>query len=504
MLTLLDFNRTVLSAVVPRRKMMLALTWDRSDPVCLLASVKGRQIRIEAAEVLAHDPNDDTDAADRVGQWLSDKGVKQATTLVGLGRSQVDIRQMSLPPTRDDELPQLVRNQAALENGDISDEDTLDFYTLNDDPNEPRNVAAVALSPEVLQQARRLVDDAGQVPSALLLRSLASGSLLRRIARPTYGRCLLISLLGGEADVSILSAGEVVFARTVRFADELSAASLASQLATEIQRSIVTAALDENQTPERIYVFGAPAECEPLIAQLADDVQMAVSLVDPFDGVEANSPIPNSHRYAPLVGMIHDHVDRAHRVDFIHPKQPPPPLNYRRQIAFYGTVAAALLAIVAFALSDRLAQANATNKGLSQNLRGLERRLKKTQPKKAVVDAVHAWQDRGVNWLDELKDLSIRFPKGSDAVVDRMSMTPGGESTHGIVDFQVRVRNPDIVAEMEDQLRDTRHQVRSKRVAEQSKRSAYPWQFQATVQIHGHKEQNTSASAAAAVDDSAP
>ncbi len=105
-------------------------------------------------------------------------------------------------------------------------------------------------------------------------------------------------------------------------------------------------------------MFGAWDDSEQLVQDLADDLALPASLLDPLrsEHVEGTPPA-NVARLSPLVGMIHEHFDRAHPLDFLHPKQPPPPPNYYRRAAFYAAAVLALMSIGAYYVWEANSQA---------------------------------------------------------------------------------------------------------------------------------------------------
>ena len=82
------------------------------------------------------------------------------------------------------------------------------------------------------------------------------------------------------------------------------------------------------------------------VEQLADELQLTVSLLDPLSGIDvpAGRRPEQIHRYAALIGMIRDYVDGTTTLDLANPKQPPPSPRVGRKIAAVCD-AAALVAL---------------------------------------------------------------------------------------------------------------------------------------------------------------
>ncbi len=97
-----------------------------------------------------------------------------------------------------------------------------------------------------------------------------------------------------------------------------------------------------------------------------------------------------------------------------------------------------------------------------------------------IVDAVATWQRTDITWLDELQELSDRFPQRRESLVRRLSAQAASDGT-GVVDLSVQVRSPEVVTELESAIRDHRHSVSSKRVTEVADSAELNWSFETRV-----------------------
>ena len=107
---------------------------------------------------------------------------------------------------------------------------------------------------------------------------------------------------------------------------------------------------------------------------------------------------------------------------------------------------------------------------------------RKAVKQKNRIEAIAAWKNRDVNWLEELRDLSIRFPGPRDAVVLRMSMRPS-QGAGGLIDLQGLVRDPKVVVNLERQVRDDFRTVRSRRVQQRTQEDDYTWLYETSVSV---------------------
>ena len=473
--------------ILSRKQPLLAVSWDQQQVVYVLAQVTGEKISIQAADSISRSTDEDDSApvADLLRERLAHLKVKREKVLVGLARSQVEMLDLTLPPAKDEELPELVRNQTMQQYTDVTDDSVIDFISLDTDPTQPRRVAAAVAPAELLKQIQQQCAYAGQSPACITLRPLSAASLCCRIVGPMTHKCLLVSRLDNEADFSIISQGKVIFSRTIRLASEPSEDAVAQQIISEIKRSLLVApqTSEEDEPVERVYLLGAFTAQEETLGQLADELDLPVSLLNPLKGLELQPDVrPDTVRhFAGLLGMIRDHVDGRHGIDFVNPRRPPSPPNYRRKFALYGAVAAVGAGMMFYHFFDQVSQAKQNVTVLSGQLKKAEGLLDATNKQKAIVNAVARWQADDVNWLDELRDLSVRFPGTGDAVVQRLSAATAGDG--GVVDLQVHVRDPSVMTELENKFRDRFHQVRVKGATQRSEEDAFGWQSDVTVYV---------------------
>ena len=202
---------------------LLALEWNGSEARLVVASTRGDQVIIEQAfsvELRPREPDGDKSEVDigaRLAAALGARGLGRLDTLVAIGRTNIELRQLLLPPAPDDELPDLVRFQAMREFNEFDEKWLLDFVPLGDSPDEPRTVLAAAIGPELVEQIQQTCQAAGLKPRRLVLRACAAASLLARAESTRQGELrLLIDLLSDEADLTVMSDGRVVFLRTTR------------------------------------------------------------------------------------------------------------------------------------------------------------------------------------------------------------------------------------------------------------------------------------------------
>ncbi len=428
-------------------------------------------------------------AAQDLAKQLKAHQLSSFQLLIGLPRSQVDMLTLHLPPASTAELPEIVRNEVTRQLADLTEDSPIDFgLPKAPTENQPQTVEAAALRSETFELVNAVCEQLQQKPAQIVVRSLAIASLLVRQIRNLPPHSLLLNLLPSTADVSVLAGRHITFTRSVHLSIDPDGQPDIGHLADEIRRTLfvaprqATSSASEAGEVEHVYMFADLDRNSTFVKQLADELQLTVSLLDPLADIEVpEGPRPEqTHRYAALIGMIRDYVDGTTTIDLAHPKQPPPPPRWGRKAAIYGLAGLVALSIVGAVLKREVNQAAEVAESLATDVDSNRELLKKLRGKTAVLDAVQRWQQSEINWLDELRRLSDRFPPADQAVVQRISMAPSA-AARSIITMSVRVQDPSIIARLEQDLRNEAHQVSSQRISQSDPNQEFSTQFETSV-----------------------
>jgi Tfp pilus assembly PilM family ATPase len=470
---------------------LLAVEWDQSEVRYALAMTRGQQLEVVAAAATVIEARDDEPnlRAAAIGHWLRDELARhrwtRTETLVGLDRATLEVLHLALPPATDDELPELVRNQAMRESAAVTEDSLLDFVPLPDDSGD-RTVTAMALAHEMLDEIRATCTAAGVTPKRMVVRPYATTSLVTRLADPADGICLLISRFAEEVDLTVVDQGNVVYWRTVQLPSGTGADAATDALLVELRRTLMVV---QNQTGGdpigRICILGDAQTHHDLVGKITEQLALEPQLIEPFRAVEPRAGIvpENSGRYAALLGMLLDEAEkRPPSVDFLHPRRKPLPTSRRRLAAAGAALVAVVLLAVGYTVWEEFDALDAQRQQLADRRSRLEQLVKRAAKQQLVVQAVRDWKSSDVVLLDELRDLSVRLPKARDMVVLRFSKAP---SRSGWCNFNLQglVRDPLVVSRMERNLRDQFHEIRSPRLQGLRQDEYYTWRFESSITV---------------------
>jgi Tfp pilus assembly PilM family ATPase len=470
---------------------LFALEWDSREIRLMVASGRGRQVVIEQAlsipcEVDISEPNAAEQIGRRIATELDDRGLGRGEVVVAVGRNNIELRQLQLPPAPDEDLPDMVRFQATREFNELDDKWLLDFIPIEGSESTPRTVLATAIAPAVLGQIEAVCEHAGLKMRRLLLRPCEAASLLESEKSIPRGQsALLVCPLGGEADLTAVIDGVAVFLRTTRIASD--PPPLQAMLA-EIR---LTMAAASNQLGgrriESIVLCGHQQVHLDLARSIETELGIHVELFDPLGGVKlgralVQSPPQHPGRFAPLVGMLlAELTPSTHAVDFLHPRRRAErPDNRKIWVAAGVAVSVLLLAWIIYLRIDHSRLVGAVN-DLSQRSKSLDEALTRADAKgirSRTVEIAKVVGDE-VIWLDRLYDLNQSFPTAEDAVVAQL--TVNSTIRGGQIDLKGSVRKQDVIARLQEKI-GTHGEIMTLRGSSENRTdSPYPLSFDAFV-----------------------
>lgn len=467
---------------------LLALEWDDHEARAVVASVRGESAVIEEAFAVPLPPvgeqgGGDQDRGKVIGAALSARRVGRAQTLIAVGRANIELKQLSLPPSPDDELPDLVRFQAMRDFNALGENWPLDFIPLTSEADKPRPVLAAAISPDLVKQIQETAQLAGVTPERLILRPCAAASLLQRSHwREAASAQLLVDVLAEEADLTVLVDGQVVFLRTARLPGDALASDGYRPLLGEIRRTVAAARNQlEGRKVEAVHLCGSGEDHAALAAQIEQGCDLPCRLFDPFAGLKlggelSTAPPEQTGRFAPLLGMLLDEAEsKPPTIDFLNPRRRPPPPDRRRAIVWAAAAVASVVLLAYFwfwsetaAMDDQIAQ-------LEEQVRNQQALVAKFQETELAAKEIAAWTASDINWLDELRELSNDFPQAKDVLITQLRGGPRNDG--GEIALEGYLREAATSDVLEASLRDGAHRVEGRGLTQDSSKEGYAWRF---------------------------
>ncbi|MCU0958600.1 MAG: hypothetical protein MUF48_00720 [Pirellulaceae bacterium] len=475
---------------------LLALEWDGREARIAVATPRGAEVQLEdafaidipavASEDVGGDPRE---IGRRIAEALAARGLTGCDALVGLGRSSIELRSLSLPLAPPEELPDLVRFQALQAFTSIGEDWPLDFVELGEQDGA-LNVLAAVLAPKQVEHILQVCAASQLKARCLVLRPFAAASLLKRSRLPVTGHgALIVDLLADGADLTATLDGLVVFMRTVRLPAAVGTTVQAAALLGEVRRTIAAAQAQMSGVRiEQIVICGSETE-HPILAQsLRDALRLDVVVFDPFRVVRvaahlAQQPVADAGRYAPLLGMLADEMaGTRHAIDFLNPRKRPAPRSHRRRNVLIGAAVLTLLGVIGGTCWARIHTLDGQIRTLRDQIAALDKDVEQARTLVAKADAVREFTEADVTWLDELYVLAQRMPDADKVKLDEVRL---GASLKrgGVMTLKGHVTSSDIIAAFEESLRRDDNVVAGRYGTIDRNQRDYPYLLDTTVSV---------------------
>lgn len=485
---------------------ILAIDWDRHEVrgVLIASGATGTSVAgAWAASLATSDPAglSGKQIGARLAAAIHGEVSGKVTTLVGVGRDNVQMKLMTLPPAPADELPEMVRFQAEREFTTLGAEAALDFIPLTGDAETPNQVLAVALNPGGMAEAREVCEAIGVELNRVPVRGCAAAALVRRAGDVKDGHVtLVVNLLNEEADLVAVTGETVVLIRTVRLPDPTQVEGRQRALLGEIRRTMAAVRQQTGeQQVEQVFVCGGEPDGDA--DRLAKELDVPVADFDAIaqapaglatKGVDAES----LGRFAAVLGMALNEADRrAPIVDFANVRRKAEVRRFSRVQMQVAAIAALLLLWGGFYAWRQFSEKAAELAELQNRIRDVQAQTNMYKKVTAQAEAVDHWLATDVNWLDELNEFAHRvrpqplaskdFAVNDDAVITQLTLIkpPGANPVGGRMDVQAVAKSPAAVASLEQRLRDGKHTVSTGGGKLEKSIPSYDWSFGLDVRV---------------------
>lgn len=468
---------------------LLAIEWDSEEIRVVAGNATGKRPTISHAFAIpltgdssatANEPAAGRNLTAVLTAAMNQHKLARGEVLVAVPRGKAEVRPMRLPPTPDDELPDLVRFQAMRQFSSLSDEWPLDFVKIRGGANEPVSVLAAAISSETMADLGRICNSCQLTPSKLILRPFATAAMTA-LGGFDQGCVLLVELLSAEVNLTVTVDGQVAFLRSVKMPshhpDEI--------LLGELRRTIAAAQSQDGQIQvEKVVILGGGDVATGLRDQLSQSLAVPVESLDPFDQFSLECDVPQRpERFAALLGLLAgESAATVSVVDFLHPRRRPEPPNRRVKYAVYAALAASILIVGAGLVWRQLKHYDHQLSLLQAESSALDTQVDIANKLKAEVEEIDAFVRGDVNWLDELHELSRKFPPSEQAIIQQATFNSAADGGGQIV-LDGYASDPDVIQRLESGLRDESHRVMGAGARYDERQREYPWAFQERVTV---------------------
>lgn len=360
------------------------------------------------------------DAGKELRRWLDERGIEEQPVTVVLPREAVVVRRLHLPHAPEDELPDLVRFQAATKTSSPIDDLALDFLTLpRPDETAGQDVVTVTIDRRRLARITDVLTAAGLTVTRVTITPLTTGRLVRHATEPALGRTepgLVIVQQGPRIELSIFDEETLVFSHATLLPE---GTDHLKPLRSELSRSVVALTqAHPGVAIERCFYIGEGDEAvlELLTARFPKQFKQ-VSI----DAVVGKCP-PG---YESLAGAcLPEHVERL-SIDLLHPRRKKEIPDRRRLYAGIGAGAAALLLLIGYGLfQSKRGALEASLEALREQRNGLQRQLQQGQPRSEAHQRVATWFRGQSDPVQLWNDVRQHLPETDKLYLSELRISP--------------------------------------------------------------------------------
>ena len=447
----------------------LVLQWEPHGVTIVEAHVGDRITLKHVADLAwggASNPDDSTvSAGSLLKERLAALKISTRQTAVIVGRDAVVLRRIELPYVADNELPDMVRFQAAAKASTPIDRLALDFIPLETLPEAPRVAVTVTMDGSRMKTINETIAGAGLELVSVGLSATALTALVTEAGAPK-GVTLVLLQKGENLELSLLEGGRLTFSHSIRL-EETEGAPVLQPLQAELNRALV--AMSQAHTAAAVArVFVIPGvQLNPAVNEILEKrFPGLVQRLDPRDRAQITSLTTEEQTVALKAGPAIGHLAAVQQanvqlIDFVNPrKRVLPPDTRKAKIRAIGG-GAALLALLGYwmnsnAIADRQAQLDALKSEAATT--NQEVTSKQGKEKLEAALKLKRWKESDPHPLAAIEKLSSLLPPTGEAILTDVIIRPGKPASQGDATIAANVKvltwakSDDVVTGLENRL----------------------------------------------------
>jgi Tfp pilus assembly PilM family ATPase len=365
--------------------------------------------------------------------FLAEKHINTRQVVVTLPRESVVVRRLELPDVPEDELPVMVRFQAAAKSSLSLDELSLDFLPLPKREGVPTRDVLLAMVPLAMVNAIQAFIAGNQRELvAIRLSPVGSAELVTRIEHETTrdpkSATLIVGRHGERVEISVTWQGQLIFTHAARLADD-NPEQQTAVIMTEISRGLISFQnLNLGLKLTEGILLGSDVDYSGLAAALEKRLQISIRTINPFSLVKTQPDstkfISQQSAFAGVIGSIYSQTHQTiQSFDFLAPRKPvikPDSSRDRKRQLAIGGAGLAVVLILAYWMG--LSSLDSEIASISQKIGDLTESTTKGKPTVDSANLLETWSKEDANLLEEYKRFQALLPANDRIYLARLSI----------------------------------------------------------------------------------
>ena len=451
---------------------LIVMHWG-SDAISAMLPPKGGRFEF---------PEAGFDSDEAAGRWLKDQlrgaGIGGRRAAIVLPRQAVVLRTLTLPDVPDDELPDLVRMQAATKSSMPLNKVRLDFVPLPGSA-EGRSVLLATATATMIESIAARVKAAGFEPVAIGVAPFGTAAQVCDSDEAT----LIVAVEGTRAEITLCRDGVVWFSHGTDLSGD-DAEEDRRWLASEISRTIIAA--DHHSSDAgiaRVVLIGREGLLGAMVAPLEERYGCGAETI--FTGSALG--VENGHDIEPAIwaAMLGQGKTRhVPRIDFLNPRkrvERPDRTRLIRGLLVGGVAAALLMAYLSTWWQQR---------GIEQQIEALqseraeiESALAEGEPILEKHGNIEEWMNKEAVWTNEWMAFGEAMTGTDRLFLTEMSLQPGGRETWGVMTGAGRARTDGDVAAFAASMESAGYRVEPPVATSGENDKEYPQEFEFEITV---------------------
>ena len=421
------------------------------------------------------------EAAAPIRQWLTAHNVGEGAAQVVLARELIMIRRLELPQAPEDELPDMVRFQAATKTSTPINDLALDFLTLRPtSETAEQHVVIVTIERQKLARVQAVLKAAGLTVETVSISPLTAAQIVRRTVSQSVGTAvpsLIVFQHDSRVEISILDEGSLVFSHAMELPAGTGNARL-RPLKTEITRSLVAL--------EQLHPNVDVDHCYHLGTQDSDVLEfLGTQFGERFEAIPTSGVIKGVDLagYESLVGAALP-SDRRLMIDLLNPRKRVERPDRRR--LYYSLAGAGVALILLLSYGVFLSKKNALEAsivGLEDRVFELDGQLRTGEPRTEAHAAISEWMQSKADSVEVWNEFRSLMPSTDRLYIKDIRIAPQSGDVIAKYTGVGYARRRSDVNDFNTKLRDHGFQVKPQAMKEAKYDPDFPIEFQLDIQL---------------------
>lgn len=367
----------------------------------------------------------------KLKKWLASESITPAAATLLLPREMVVVRQLQLPASPEEELPDLVKFQSAAKSSMPIDDLALDYVKIESSAaTTGQSVVTTSIERKRLRRIHEILTSAGFEILHATVTPLTAGQFAKTFGGSTLGQSqpeMVLFQRKSLVELSIFHQGTLVFSHSI----VLPEANRLKPLESGITRSII--ALNQNHPNAEVnQCFAVGTENDQPLTDLLNkkfpssvhEVRIPESLKSDFD----------LRGFETLVGAGLPTTSPNQQLDLLHPRKRIEKPDRRKWYWIGGATVAALLMLVMYSsFSSRKSALEASIESLNDSISETDRKLKAGASEKDAFEKLDTWSNGQLDPIAVWNRLRNDMPGTDQLYMSELRLQP-------VVDKEVQAR----------------------------------------------------------------